>query len=206
MRRMRIGTAVALVAIAALDLTLVRGLPALFFFIPFIAIMFVLPNLVLVQILGLRKPLGTFHLGFIGAGFLYGAATFGLRTRILENLIAWYRWFTGDTTIWRFNSGAQILIAEQALVSLLGLLACLAGGALASYTRARLRSSRRVEPVTLRQWITRYARHPPRLGGPNSVPRRLEYRRHSGAPWKLGPYRRINATRGRAGPTRVAIA
>ena len=30
-----------------------------------------------------------------------------------------------------------VLIAEQALVGLLGLLACLAGGVLASYTRAR---------------------------------------------------------------------
>ena len=61
-----------------------------------------------------------------------------------------YRWFTGDTAIWRFNSGPQILIAEQALVGLLGLLACLAGGVLASYTRALLRL-RGMEPVTPHQ-------------------------------------------------------
>jgi hypothetical protein len=148
---MRIGTAAALVAIAALDLALMRGLPTLFLLIPFVAIMFVSLNLVLGRILVLRKPLGAFHLGFVAVGLLYGAATFGLRTRILEDVIDCYRWFTGDTTVWRFNSGPQILIAEQALIGLLGLLACLAGGVLASYTRARLRPARGMEPVTPHQ-------------------------------------------------------
>jgi hypothetical protein len=148
MRRIRIGTAVGLVAIAALDLALMRGLSPLFFLIPFITIMFVSLNLVLGRLVVLRKPLGAFDLGFVVVGLLYGAATFGLRTRMLEDVIACYRWFTGDTTIWRFNSGPQILIAEQALVGLMGLLACLAGGVLASYTRARLRPARGMEPVT----------------------------------------------------------
>ena len=107
MRRMRIGTAAVLVALAALDLTLMRGLPTPFFLVPFIAIMFVSLNLVLVQFLVLRKSLSTFHLAFIGTGFLYVAVTFSLRTRILENVITWYRSLTGDTTIWRFNSSTQ---------------------------------------------------------------------------------------------------
>ena len=71
MRQMRIGTAAALVAIAALDLALMRGLPTLFLLIPFVAIMFVSLNLVLGRILVLRKPLGAFHLGFVAVGLYY---------------------------------------------------------------------------------------------------------------------------------------
>ncbi len=151
MRRMRIGTAAMIIAIAAADLALMRELPTEFFLLPFVAILFFSLNLVFVQFLALRRPLGAFHLGFLGTGFLYGFATLGLKTRILETLIAWYRLSTGDTTIWRFNGSDQIMFAEQRLILVLGFLTCLAGGVLATHGRARLRSRLRVEPVTTRQ-------------------------------------------------------
>jgi hypothetical protein len=145
---MRIGTVAVLIAVAALDLALMREMPPLFLLVPFIAYLFVSLNLVLVRFFALRRPLGPFHLGFIGAGFLYSLVTFGLRTRILETLIAWYRLLTGDTTIWRFNSSNQVLWAERGLILVLGFLSCLAGGILTSYGRARLQSRLRLEPVT----------------------------------------------------------
>jgi hypothetical protein len=150
MRRMRIATVAMLIAVAALDLTLVREMPNQFLFLPWIAILIVSLNLVFVQFLVIRKPLGAFHLGFIGAGFLYGFVTLGLRTRILATLIARYRLLTGDTTIWWFDGNNKLMFAEQGMILSLGLLSCLVGGVLASYGRARLWSRSRVEPVTSR--------------------------------------------------------
>ena len=139
-----------LIVVAALDFTLVREIPNLFLFVPLIAILIMSLNLVAVQFLALRKPLGAFHLGFIGAGLLYGLLTLGLRTRILATLIARYRLLTGDTTIWWFDGNNQLMFAEQGMNLVLGLLSCLAGGVLASYGSARYRSRSRVETVTSR--------------------------------------------------------
>lgn len=153
MRRMRIGTTATFIAIAAFDLALMRELHTFFFlgfFIPLVAVAFVSLNLVLVQFFVLRKPLGVYHLGFIGAGLLYGLVTLRPRTRILETIIAWYRSLTGDTTFWWLNASNRTMYAELGLTVILGLVFCLAGGTLAAYVRARLRSRLRVESVTTR--------------------------------------------------------
>ena len=133
MQQMRIRTATILVAIVAVDFALLREMPAPFLLVPFIAVTFVSFNLVLVQVLALRRPLGAFHLGFLGVGLLYVILSLNLRTAMLQALIDRYRSWTGDSTTWRFNSGNQIMFAEQGLILGLGLLACLAGGALVKY-------------------------------------------------------------------------
>ncbi|MDR3620570.1 MAG: hypothetical protein P4L85_14560 [Paludisphaera borealis] len=143
MTRMNIGTAAILIGIVAIDLTILRALPSPFLLVPIFAIQLASLNLVLVQVVALRRPLGPFHLGFVGGGLLYGFSTLGLRTQILARLIDAYRMLTGDETIWRFNSGNQIVFAEQGLMLAMGLLACLASGALASYLEERLPRARR---------------------------------------------------------------
>jgi hypothetical protein len=144
---MNIGTAGILIVIVALDLTLLRALPSRFLLVPILAILLASLNLVLVQVLALRRPLGLFHMGFVAGGLAYGFATLGMRTRIIAGLIDLYRLASGDEATWRFNSSNQILYAEQALMLALGLLACLASGALASYAARRLRARGRANPV-----------------------------------------------------------
>jgi hypothetical protein len=146
---MNIVTAAILIVIVAFDLAFLRALPSLefFLFVPLSGIVFASLNFVLVQSLALRRPLGAFHLGFVGGGVLYSIATIGLRTRIIAGLIDLYRRLTDDATAWRFVREDQILYAEQALMLGLGLLACLATGALASYAGRRLRTRRQANPV-----------------------------------------------------------
>jgi len=146
---MNLGTAAILIVIVALDLTLLRALPAPFLLVPIFGILVASLNLVLVQSLALRRPLGLFHLGFVFGGLVYGITTLGMRTRIIAGLIDVYRLMTGDAATWRFNSGNQILFAEQGLMLVLGLLACLASGALASYAGRRLRARSRANPVAV---------------------------------------------------------
>jgi hypothetical protein len=146
---LRIGTVASLIVVAALDLAFIRALPTPFLLVPFIAVLFAALNLVLVQILVVRRPLGPYAMGFVAAGLLYGIATIGLRSRVLATLIDWYKVFSGDETTWRFNSGNSILLAEQVVLIVLGLLACLAGGALVSLAADRLRPRRRVDPAAL---------------------------------------------------------
>jgi hypothetical protein len=148
-RRMRIETLAMLIVVAAADFTLVREHPNLFLLVPSIAILIIWLNLVAVQFLALRKPLGAFHLGFIGAGLLYGLLTLGPKPRVLATLIARYRQLTGDMTTWWFGGNNQLMFAEWMILAL-GLLTCLAGGVLASYVSARYRSRSRAEPVTSR--------------------------------------------------------
>ena len=149
MRRINIGTAAILIVIVALNLAFLRALPSLefFLFVPLSGIVVASLNLVLVQCLALRRPLGAFHFGFVGGGVLYSIATIGLRTRIIAGLIDLYRLVSGDEATWKFNSGNQILYAEQALMLVLGLLACLVSGAIASYAGRRLRARRQANPV-----------------------------------------------------------
>jgi hypothetical protein len=149
MKRMNIGTAAILIVIVAFNLAYLRALPSLdfFLFVPLPGILLASLNLVLVQSLALRRPLGAFHLGFVGGGVLYSIATIGGRTRVIAGLIDLYRWLTDDGTAWRFVSEDQALYAEQALMLALGLLVCLASGVLASYAGHRLRARRQADPV-----------------------------------------------------------
>jgi hypothetical protein len=149
MKTIRISTAANLVALIAIDLAFVRMLPVQFFLVPLIIILFASLNLVLSRVLVLRKPLGLFHLGFIGTGLLYGMTTIGLRSHILAMLIDRYRMLTGDATTWRFNSGNQILFTEQILLIALASLACVAGGVLASFAGTRMRSRVRSRPAAV---------------------------------------------------------
>jgi len=145
MGQIRIRTAVMLIAVVALDFTLLREMPTVFLFVPMVAILIVSLNLVGLQFLALRGPLTAFHLGFLGAGFLFSLMTLSARPRILETFLTWYRHLTGDTSIWWYDGNNQLMVAEQGLNITLGLLSCLTGGFLAAYSVARLRSRSRVE-------------------------------------------------------------